>query len=254
MNMPHEEKVIALSETLPKWLQVASAIKADIERRIRDDDLRLPTEASLCKQYGVSLVTIRQALSSLEARGLITRRRKLGTVIRKEALSRRTVLRLGLITDVIEQQQSDWTELLDKEVVPRPDHLEEHFSDQVNIMRFTRRRFSGGEPGNYAVNYVRLDVAAQLKMELIRTLSLTQIIHEHTDFKIGLLEQELRSEAADPLTADLLGVEPLSPTIVLSGRTYDREHRMLDLAHIVYRGDMFSFLHTSEVSDLQNAR
>lgn len=233
---------VQLSDTLPKWLQVVSALKVDIERRAREGKLRLPTEALLAKQYDVSVVTIRQALTTLELRGMITRQRKLGTMIRKEGLSERATFNLGTITNVFKQQKSDWIELVSADITSVPDALKDFYPNQKNVMKFVRRRFTGKTLGNYATNYMRLDVAAQVDLELIRSLPITQIVHQHTKFKVARVEQHLVADVADPVMAANLGIEPLSPTLVLNGYTYDKQGQILDVANVVYRGDSFTFV------------
>src|SRR6185312_2156510 len=70
---------------LPLWYQVTEALRARILTRSPGDPLRLPTEARLAAEYGVAVSTIRQALTTLEAEGLITRRRRHGTFIADDA-------------------------------------------------------------------------------------------------------------------------------------------------------------------------
>ena len=208
----------------------------------RENDLRLPPEAALSKKFGVSVVTVRQALSSLEARGLVIRKRKTGTIIRKEALGHRKLLELGMMADTVKQQQSDWTELLSSQVISVPPTLKAAFSGQRNVLQIVRRRFVGGEPGSYAVNLLNMTVAAQLDFGLVSELPITQILHERTNCMIGRIEQEITAELADPVIAQHLRVEPLSATLVLVGRTHDPAGLLLDMARIVYRADSFGFL------------
>ena len=60
-------------------------IEGDIARRILSGDWkpghRLPTEIELMAQYGCARMTASKAMSGLAARGLVTRRRKAGTVV-----------------------------------------------------------------------------------------------------------------------------------------------------------------------------
>ncbi|WP_292107735.1 GntR family transcriptional regulator, partial [Brevundimonas sp.] len=60
-------------------------IARDIERRIASGDwapgFRIPTEAELTAEYGCARMTVSRAVSELAARGLVVRRRRVGTVV-----------------------------------------------------------------------------------------------------------------------------------------------------------------------------
>ncbi|WP_375779431.1 GntR family transcriptional regulator [Bradyrhizobium sp. ma5] len=240
--------MIELSESLPKWLQVASVLEAEIERRVDEGALRLPTEAELSQMLGVSIVTVRQALSSLEARNLVVRKRKLGTFIRAEGVRRRIRYNLGLIGDVIQEQKSEKAELLGSEIVAVPVKLKGAFRGDRNVMKFVRRRYAHGAIASLATNYTRLDVASQIDLDLLNKLPMTQIIRDHTRFKIGHVEQELLAESADPAMAASLGIEPLGPIIRIIGRTFDKNEQLLDFGDLVYRGDTYSFVQRLNVT------
>ena len=72
-------------------------LKSVIEDRIRSRDLkereRLPSETELCTEFGVSRITVRQALSELLKDGLIYRERGKGTYISGGAGWKRPVLK-----------------------------------------------------------------------------------------------------------------------------------------------------------------
>ena len=66
----------------PKYQTVADALRAGIQAGKYQKTL--PTEQALCAQFQVSRQTVRQALSLLEAEGLIDRRQGSGSHIRQQ--------------------------------------------------------------------------------------------------------------------------------------------------------------------------
>ncbi|MDQ2708507.1 MAG: GntR family transcriptional regulator [Actinomycetota bacterium] len=66
----------------PPYVQVAEAIRAAVENgRYRPGD-KLPTQAEIVSTYGVSVATVKKALATLQAAGLIVSRRGEGAFVR----------------------------------------------------------------------------------------------------------------------------------------------------------------------------
>src|ERR1051325_3540585 len=65
----------------PLYRRVASARSAGIARREYPTNTNLPAESELCRRFGVSRHTIRQALQQLREDGLIASRQGAGTVV-----------------------------------------------------------------------------------------------------------------------------------------------------------------------------
>jgi GntR family transcriptional regulator len=65
----------------PLYVKTAEELERWIEERALRPGARLPSEASLADQLGVSRSTIREALRDLELRGRIDRRHGLGTMV-----------------------------------------------------------------------------------------------------------------------------------------------------------------------------
>ena len=60
-------------------------VKDDLLARIQSGQLppgaAMPTEAALCREYGVSRITVRRAMAELVTRRLVTRRRGVGSFV-----------------------------------------------------------------------------------------------------------------------------------------------------------------------------
>ena len=231
-----------LNSKLPLWYQVAQSLRAEILSCRTIEARRLPTEAALAKQYGVSLITLRQALKSIEDEGLITRRRRLGTFVNPGALAQRPLKLLGAVETVFAQQASEQTELLEiGDDVAVPPELAPPFDAGARVSFFRRLRRDHGEPVSYALNYVLPEHGKRVTAGQLARAPMTQVLRRDLGVVIGRIENTLEARQASPEAARLLGCELLSPILFFTGVSFDRADRVIDVAQIHYRGDRYKF-------------
>ncbi|MFD8549990.1 GntR family transcriptional regulator [Streptomyces sp. NPDC059649] len=239
---------LALNRKLPLWYQVSQSLRASILGRSPDAPLRLPTEDALAAHYGVSVLTMRQALKELEAEGLISRHRRRGTFIEPGARRGAPVRLLGSVDAIVAQQSGMATELLDHGPVAVPAELAEYFPELTEVAGFRRLRSDEktGEPTNHARNYVRPDVAERIDPADLLRWPMTKVLRDAVGVRISRITDTVEARLADPETARLLEVPLLSPILDYTGVTYDADGHPVDVARIHYRGDRFSFTVTLE--------
>ncbi|MGW1379353.1 GntR family transcriptional regulator [Streptomyces sp. NPDC002446] len=232
-----------LNRKLPLWYQVSQSLRASILGRSPEAPLRLPTEDALAAHYGVSVLTMRQALKELEAEGLISRHRRRGTFIEPSAQRGAPVRLLGSVDAIVAQQSGMSTELLEHGPTPVPPELSEYFPELPEVAGFHRLRCDEetGEPTNHARNYVRPDVADRIDPADLVRRPMTKVLRDTVGVRISRITDTVEATLADPETARLLRVPLLSPILHYTGVTYDEDGRAVDVARIHYRGDRFSF-------------
>ncbi|GAA2653988.1 GntR family transcriptional regulator [Streptomyces aculeolatus] len=239
---------LQLNRKLPLWYQVSQSLRASILGRPQDAPLRLPTEERLAEHYGVSVLTLRQALKELEEEGLITRHRRRGTFIEATARSTAPVRLLGSVDAIVAQQSGDRTTLLAHGPAPVPADLADYFPDLGEAMAYRRLRHDGatGEATNWAVNTVRPEAAARIDPADLERWPMTKVLRDRAGIRIARITDTVTATLADPETVELLGVPLLSPILHYTGVSYDDGGRVVDVARIRYRGDRFSFSVTLE--------
>ncbi|MFH9724971.1 GntR family transcriptional regulator [Streptomyces sp. NPDC017254] len=239
---------LVLNRKLPLWYQVSQSLRASILGRAPDASLRLPTEEQLAAHYGVSVLTMRQALKELEEEGLISRHRRRGTFI--EPGARRSTPRrlLGSIDAIVAQQSGERTTVLGHGTAPVPGELAEYFPDVTEVVAYRRLRRDGesGEPTNWAENAVLPELAATIDPADLERWPMTKVLRDVVGVRISRITDTVEARLADPETAALLQVPLLSPILHYTGVTYDQGGRVVDVARIRYRGDRFSFTVTVE--------
>ncbi|GGQ22836.1 GntR family transcriptional regulator [Streptomyces roseolilacinus] len=239
---------LVLNRKLPLWYQVSQSLRASILGRSPDASLRLPTEEQLAAHYGVSVLTMRQALKELEQEGLISRHRRRGTFI--EPGARRSAPRrlLGSIDAIVAQQSGERTTVLGHGAAKVPGELAEYFPGVAEVVTYRRLRrdVETGEPTNWAENAVLPELADRIDVADLERWPMTKVLRDGVGVRISRITDTVEARLADPVTADLLEVPLLSPILHYTGVAYDEDGRVVDVARIRYRGDRFSFTVTVE--------
>ncbi|MEU5001454.1 GntR family transcriptional regulator [Streptomyces sp. NPDC021622] len=241
---------IVLNRKLPLWYQVSQSLRASILGRTPDAPLRLPTEEQLAGHYGVSVLTMRQALKELEDEGLITRHRRRGTFIEPSVRRGSPVRLLGSVDAIVAQQSGMSTELLSHGTAPVSGELAEYFPDVAEVTTYHRLRSDEktGEPTNHAHNFIRPELAERVELDDLARWPMTKVLRDVVGVRISRITDTVEATLADPETARLLQVPLLSPILHYTGITYDEDGRALDVARIHYRGDRFSFTVTLDAT------
>jgi GntR family transcriptional regulator len=99
-------------------------LEQDLSDRIRAGEFPggapLPTEQRLCEAYGVSRITVRRALESLLASGLIARRQGVGTFVNAPGERMKSLKLIGSLDDVAAYSAELAYRIVAKDTAPAP--------------------------------------------------------------------------------------------------------------------------------------
>jgi GntR family transcriptional regulator len=86
----------------PLYRHVASVLAKDIAREEYPTNTTLPAESELCRRFGVSRHTIRQALRQLREDGLVASRQGAGTIVMKPTVESSYVQTVASIEELVQ--------------------------------------------------------------------------------------------------------------------------------------------------------
>ncbi|HZR97025.1 MAG TPA: GntR family transcriptional regulator [Gaiellaceae bacterium] len=202
-------------------------ISGEIERAIASGALipgdRLPPERALAEAYGVSRMTVRQALQGLETRGLLVRTvgRNGGSFVAEPKLERD--LGASLSAQLARQGVAAGAEVRSV----RRD------GDAIEVVRV---RLADGEP--FAVERSRFPAGRFSDLlDLDLTGSLYELLAEHFDAAPVRAVERLEPVLADADDAAALEVDVGAPLMLVDRTAYDAEGRVVERARDVFRGD-----------------
>ena len=227
------------SSPVPLYFQVAQAFeKAILDGHLRPGD-RFENELALAKRLSLSRPTTRRAIQELVDKGLLVRKRGVGTQVVQTPVHRPVEL-TSLFDDLARAGQDPTTRVLDYQIGPGPDDIAQHLNlpagSEVVTMR--RLRSSGGQPLALMTNHLPAALAPD-RAEL-EQFGLYQALRSR-GVHIRLARQRIGAKAADRDEARLLDEKPKAPLLVMNRTAFDDSGRIVEYGSHVYRASRYFF-------------
>ncbi|MFB8387911.1 GntR family transcriptional regulator [Microbacterium sp. NPDC055910] len=183
-------------------------IVGQIRSGVLEPAAQLPSEHELAKQYGVSRMTVRQALDLLGADELVIRKQGSGTFVRERSRRGRRLNRLRSFSDELAESSLHITsDVIRAELAEAPDDvaaaLELAPGDLVN--RLTRVRSVEGKPAALQDAWIPYPVAPGLVRAPLLEGSLYRTLSERYGVELRWAEQSMTASMLDEAEAELLG-------------------------------------------------
>jgi DNA-binding GntR family transcriptional regulator len=202
-----------------------AAIIAEIEAAIADGRLapgdRLPAERALAEVHGVSRMTVRQALQSLESRGLLRRTigRNGGSFVARPKVERDLGTFSGLSEQLARQGVAAGARVLSAREVD-------------GSIEIARVRYADGEP--FALERSMFPARFAWLLDGDLTGSLYELLGD--DAPVRAVER-IEPIAADADEAAALGLRVGAPLLLVDRIAYDGAGDVVETARDVFRGD-----------------
>jgi DNA-binding transcriptional regulator YhcF (GntR family) len=101
-----------VSGPIPLYFQLEQILRSRIAGGEFKAEAALPSEDQICSQYGISRITVRRALAALNAQGLITRRRGVGSFLAAQQRGVQPRLTGSLSEFLATAAQSGWSNVI----------------------------------------------------------------------------------------------------------------------------------------------
>ena len=242
-----------MDSDIPLYSQLVSIVKRNITAGTLAAGELLPSEAELCKTFNVSRSTVRQAIGSLEAEGLVVRKQGRGTFVAEPKMRRKTENVYSFTSEISSMGMTPSSKLMEFEVLaPTPDIIKvlELNTEDSNVYRFTRIRNVDGEPLILETSFYPQYIYPKLTRELLRTHSFYSLLYE-----VGIAPASaVDSYEAVVLgreEAEMLGAKPGSCAFSVQRRTRTETGMIYEYTQSLIRADRVKldvFLHKDGVS------
>ncbi|HET7874900.1 MAG TPA: GntR family transcriptional regulator, partial [Methylomirabilota bacterium] len=209
---------------IPRYIQIAEALRERIRREAGHGDGRLPSEPALCREFGVSRPTVRQALDILAEEGRLTRRRGRGTFVTTSPTGGPSLRVIGSIEDMIALGNETRYKPVERGVVWPPAEVARalRLPAGARVVQFIGVRHTDEGPFQHVAVYLPEHLGRSLLEEDLSTTSVIATVERQLGIPVKFSEQVIDVARAPKAVAELLGVPPRTPLLHFR-RTYYSE-------------------------------
>jgi GntR family transcriptional regulator len=231
------------------YQMLAANLRAAIARGDFARGERLPTEAELSRDYGVSRQTVRRALLDLVSEGLVYRVRGRGTFATSIKPGNRYLRSFGSIEDLLAYSVDTTMETLrplrrraDVDAASRLQLA----SDEVMVALV--RRAHAEAPFCVTRIAVSVDTGVRLiergvlrEAGDVTPLTVFSVVDQLSPHPIAGVHQSITSVRVPPEHEELIGCEPGDPALRIDRLYYDTQGNPLELAISYFNPDRYSY-------------
>ena len=207
------------SPQVPKYQAIYGVLREQILGGELEAGSRLPPQQEMAASFGVTLMTLRQAVAALESDGLVWAARGRGTFVSERPVD----ITVSNLSSFAQQMRAAGvamvTELLGVAVVPRSEHPEAYAALETHdeLCCITRRRLVGGEPFSLQRSFLGRDLGVAEPGMAFLADSLYDEIEDKTGWTVARATESVTAVLLGE-DADALGSQENEPA-VLSIRT-----------------------------------
>jgi GntR family transcriptional regulator len=228
---------------LAAYLQIEQELASRIERGALKPGGRLPAERQLAKDLGVSRMTLRQALARLEHRGLVERAHGSGTFVAEPKLRQQANVLRGFFRETVGQGVVPSTRTIERSALYATRSLAGTLGLRIGeeVYKVVRLRAGRGVPVVLETSFFPASLFPGLIDLDLDHDSIYRLMEDRYGARPARGEQSMEAIAAESPEAELLGVAPGAPLMLLERTAWDDAGRPIEHARDLYRGDRSRF-------------
>lgn len=235
--------VIYRESPVPLHHQIKEAILRQLESGILHAGDRLPAEKELAESLGISQAPVKQAILELAREGYVQRSKGKGTFVRSPKIEE-SINFLTSFTESMQRKgiQPEMRIIALKSVTPPPEVALQLCLNEHELVIMLKRLFLlNGQPATIITSFLSQSRFPGLLQVNFTGQSLYRVLEQDYQVKLSRAENYLEVMPCTAADAVLLDIRVNSPTLVITGVSYDADQSPVEYARVLYRTDRFRF-------------
>jgi phosphonate utilization transcriptional regulator PhnR len=221
-----------------QYLQLHQHYKYLIQKQALEAGDKLPSEREIGEQFNLTRITVRQALQTLEAEGLIYRMNRRGWFVSPPALRYNPCKWQSFVEYTSDQGFTPNTEVLHQKLVSADTDMSKAFKIEkgTRLLQLHRRRSVDGRPVLIEHIYINPCLLPNIEREEL-SQSLTKLLHRNYGETYHSMDLSFKSTALPASAAVDLGIPTGLPGMLIQRVNYRPDGAVLEVDYEYWRHD-----------------
>lgn len=231
----------------PSPVPLHAQVRENLRERIADGSYpphsRLPAESELGSIFGVSRITVRQALGDLQREGIIFRIPGKGTFVSKAKAYQELTQLEGFAEAMARTGHVIRNVVIGHRQVEATAHVAERMQVGAGaaVAEIKRVRYLNNEPVSLETTYLPDEIGERLRNEDLAQRDIFRILEDDYGIPLGHADIRIDAVLADGTLAHTLKVDEGAALLRLERLTHTADGRPLDFEYLYFRGDTFQY-------------
>ena len=239
---PNTAELIALPSA-PLHAQVKNTLRARILDGTYAPLSQLPSESELGAAFGVSRITLRQALGALQREGLIYTLQGKGSFVSRPKAFQNVSSLMGFAESMSAQGHEVLNQLRGLRFIAAEREVARRLGleDGAPVAEIRRVRLLDRAPVSLELTYVPAAIGRKLAQADLVTRDIFLILENECGLPLGNADMKIDATLADAELAEALGMSEGAPVLRIERLTHDAQGRPIDFEYLHFRADAFQY-------------
>lgn len=230
-----------MRRTVPRYHQIAEALRARISAGGLTAGQRLDNQRQLAQSFGVTLMTLRQALDVLAREGLITRRHGLGTFVAPPPVDYDILQFRTLAGDLSAVGEDVATRFLRSRFARADRRVAQELglAEGTRMFVLERLRLVDGQPLSFQVSHLPAAIGEEAAKADLTVTPLRHVLSFKLGIEITAARETVSAETLPARAARELGCAAGAPCFRSDRVSTDAERRPIVYDRVFIPGDRF---------------
>jgi len=236
-----------MNDLVPVYQQIKEIIKRRIADGVYGPTEKIPSESEFVKEFGVSRLTIRQAIGIMVQEGLLVSKRGAGSFVTTDRMTLKNLSRrfCAAIEDLSYHREKLKTLHAEMALVRPSPVIRQKLNlgkEEEKVVEVTRVRYAEGTSTVVIRSYLALKYGQRLDEKRLKKALIMELLETDAGIVLKRVHQSMEATFAEKNVANLLGIPSGSPLLKVERVMMAAKGKPIVVSISWFRGDIFKYL------------